>query len=116
MTKASGSPATKRLVFGVICLTLFAAGLGDLLFGQHGSQTPSGLSALAPFAVVIGALGLAAAVWRSEFFVPVEKKLDWADIPIPLPPAPPTQPAAGEPTASQSDSTKPFDLNEFIRK
>lgn len=111
MTEASTSPRKSRLVFGGFCLVFFAAGLAELLFGQPG---PSAVSSIAPFAIVIAALGLAVAVWRPEFFIPVEKKLDWADIPVTIPP--PAEPAPFAPAMATTTSDEAFDLNEFIRK
>jgi hypothetical protein len=115
MTEDSASPKTKRLVFGGVCLIVFLAGLADLIFAQPGPQGSSALSSITPFAIVIAALGLAAAASRPEFFIPVEKKLDWADIPVTIPP-PATEAAPFAPATGQTTPAESFDLHEFIRK
>jgi hypothetical protein len=61
------------VVFAVICLMIVLTGGGNLLQGRLGYQNYKGFSVFAPFAILVGALGLALAVLRLAFFEPRDK-------------------------------------------
>jgi hypothetical protein len=68
MMKAFRSPTINRVLFGLICLIVVLTGAGNLLQGRLGYQNYKGFSVFAPFAILVGALGLVIAILRPAFF------------------------------------------------
>ena len=64
MMRVFRSSKANRVVFAVICLMIVLTGAGNLLQGRLGYQNYKGFSVFAPFAILVGALGLALAVLR----------------------------------------------------
>jgi hypothetical protein len=74
MMKAFRSPTANRLIFALICLMITLTGAGNLLHGRMDYQNYKGFPAFAPFAILLGALGLVAVIWRPATFTPDPKK------------------------------------------
>ncbi len=73
MMKAFQSAKLNRVVFAVICLMIVLTGAGNLLQGRLDYQNYKGFSVFAPFAVLVGTLGLVLAILRPAFFEPRDK-------------------------------------------
>jgi hypothetical protein len=68
------SPTGRRVVFAVICLLIVLTGAGNLLKGHLDYRNYKGFYVFAPFAVLVGCLGLVLAIWRPKLFADQAKR------------------------------------------
>jgi hypothetical protein len=66
----------RRVLFGLVCVLIVLTGLGNLLNRRLEYQNYKGFAVFAPFAILIGCLGLTLVILRPRFFVDSEKKPD----------------------------------------
>jgi hypothetical protein len=74
MMKKFGSQRAARIAVGLICLLILMFGVGTLLQGNIGFRNWWGGVVFAPFAIIVGGLGLFIAGFRPEFFSGTTKK------------------------------------------
>ena len=74
MMKKFGSPRAGRIAFALVCFLILTLGVGTLFQGNIGYRNWWGGVVFAPFAVLIGALGLFVAGVRPRLFSGTDTK------------------------------------------
>ena len=74
MMRAFQSRTINRIVFAVICLLIILTGAGNLFQGRLEYHNYKGFSVFAPFAILVGFLGLVLVIARPAFFSSSDKK------------------------------------------
>jgi hypothetical protein len=74
MMKKFGSPRAARIAVALICLLILVLGVGTLFQGNIGYRNWWGGVVFAPFAIIVGGLGLFVAGFRPKFFSSTAKK------------------------------------------
>ncbi len=72
--KGLGSPRGARIAMAVICFVILVLGVGTLFQGNIGYRNWWGGVVFAPFATIVGGLGLFIAGFRPKFFSDTAKK------------------------------------------
>jgi hypothetical protein len=62
MMRTLGSPKVGRILIAIICVAIILIGVGNLLNGRLEYRNYKGLHVFAPFAILVGSLGLIAAL------------------------------------------------------
>jgi hypothetical protein len=68
MMKKFGSPRTARIAMAFVCLLILILGAATLFQGNIGYRNWWGGVVFAPFAIIVGGLGLFIAGFRPKFF------------------------------------------------
>jgi hypothetical protein len=63
-----------RALFGLICLLIALTGVGNLFRHRLTYLNYKGFEVFAPFAIVVGCLGMAIAIWKPTFFADSREK------------------------------------------
>src|SRR5271170_2371485 len=68
MMKGLGSPQGGRIALAVVCIVILLLGVGTFFQGNIGYRNWWGGVVFAPFAIIVGGLGLFVAGFRPKFF------------------------------------------------
>jgi hypothetical protein len=74
MMKKLGSPRAARIAVGLGCFLILMLGMGTLFQGNVGYRNWWGGVVFAPFAILVGGLGLFIAGFKPKFFSGPDKK------------------------------------------
>jgi len=74
MMKGLGSPQGGRIALAVVCIVILLLGVGTFFQGNIGYRNWWGGVVFAPFAIIVGGLGLFVAGFRPKFFSGTAKK------------------------------------------
>jgi hypothetical protein len=67
------SAGANRIIFALICLLIILTGLSALTTGHLDYLNWRGIIVFAPFAIIVGSLGLTVAAFKPQFFQSTKK-------------------------------------------